>query len=204
MKTALFTLFFALTCLIHAQCPMDSLELLGSPQYAMSSEAMTVQPNPCYQYQCDPSGCYSWQFPASFVGHLEITPQSQTVSQTFEIIVLQDCHLVRLDICRQVINTAGGGFDTILQFPPNSQLTICGQFGSIANVLIKPNPINPFGDTLAGPIFDLDTACTVAASVAEPQQPERYLYFDPVTLQQVSILQPNRAYLKRKIAKFVP
>ncbi len=194
MKKAFFILLLILAAAYVAfgqmQCADDTLETIIDP-YDVGIDSLHSQPLPCYPYTCKATGCNSWQLPPLFTGHLEISTTGIPM-ETVNIQIIEGCHLVRLDTCVS-INSALS-WNRILALPANSQIRVCG--GNIeVRAYVK---VGPSTDTLESAIFDTDTLCGVLMHQAEPIKPWKWAYFDPFTLEKVTNLQPNKAYLRRK------
>lgn len=193
MKTTiLFIAALVAATIITAQtrnCASDSLQ-----NAIHTTIQMDEAPPPCYPFECyAPDACHAIQMQDSFVGVLDFGGSGQY----FQVIVLDNCHLVVKDTCVR-IGTQTPSFVLFNTFPNRSTLLVCGQSGTSVTIFPKVTPSMSY-PAFAAPTIDLDTLCGPFVGIPQPiPHPRQYWEFDGTYWRPVDAMKPNGLYKVRE------
>lgn len=186
MKAIHLVLFSLLA--ISATAQTDTL-WIGTPQQDTLNGGLI----PCYQYECRQQVSHEWLIVNPYNGAVDIGAYPET---TYEVLVISESFVV-LDTCLVIYPFAGGLFQLNFSWNSHTRIVVNGPADSQIFIDSKIDPNNQWGPFPA-PVVDLDTLCGTATGVDESATVRAYDYYDAFTLQLVTELRPNTAYLKRE------
>jgi hypothetical protein len=185
MKT---TFLFLVLVLIQFGLKAQDTLFIGTPQTDNLSDTLID----CYTYSCNPDSSHSYYCPISYNGVIKMYGIDNAI---YEILIVTESQFVVLDTCVTMRSTAGGELILGRIFPSGFTVVVNGPEGGWVMIVTKVDPLQTY-DSLPQPLFDLLTICATGTDL--PITEDKWSYFDPYTLQIVTELRPNTAYLKRK------
>lgn len=161
----------------------DSL-FIGTPQ----TDTLRGDLIDCYPWQCSPQSSHTYIVASSYNGAIDIGGDGMA-----EVLIMTE-NYVHFDTCGILTPWAGMELRLLFEFPTGARIVINSHEGAAVTVYSKTD--SAVIRQLPAPIIWTDTLCP-ATSITEPVGQSRAVYFDPITLQKVVTLEPNKAYIVR-------
>lgn len=184
MKAIHLVLFSLLAVAATAQT--DTV-LIGTTGAHYRFDNVTI---PCLQSVCPVDSCH-W-FALRDSGNIRIAFSDFT--SAIQVSIVKDGQSLLTHGCES-ITPPWSSIEIAYSMPSQISFVVCGAASDslFVQAFLESSPLQ----TLPQPILRLDTLCPMTG-ISDGQTIRAYNYYDAVTLQLVTELQPNTAYLKRK------
>ena len=143
----------------------------------------------CYGYQCSPTVSHTYIIASSYNGAIDIGGDGLA-----EVLIMTE-NYIHFDTCAVLTQWAGMELRLLFDFPASARIVINSYEGATVTVFSKTD--SAVTRQLPAPIAFTDTLCAIPTAIDEPIKPMKSMYFDPITLQKVVTLEPNKAYIVR-------